>query len=127
MFLGQRTLAKKGAKNICVQGNTDKRQITVVLSSTARGDLLPLQLVYHGKTSGCLPKKDNSSVVAQNQGHHLTYSHNHWSTEETIKQFVIRVLKPWYERITSGDSTKRMIWLIDCWSVHTSKTFRVIF
>lgn len=121
---GQKTLAKKGSKNVCVQGNTDKRQITAVLSSTAGGDLLPLQLVFQGKTQICLPRIE-TIIEAQKHGHHLSYSHNHWSTETTMKAFVLKILKPWFDKVANGDSTRRMIWLIDCWSVHTSSSFRV--
>lgn len=111
---------------MCIQGNADKRQITAVLSSTAGGELLPLQLVFQGKTTLCLPKKE-TILEAEKGGHHLAYSHNHWSTEYTMKLFVIKVLRPWFSKIAKDDPSKRMLWLIDCWSVHTSSTFRVSF
>ena len=45
---------KKVVKN-SIAGADYKRQITVVLAATMSGKLLPPQLVYQGKTKGCLP------------------------------------------------------------------------
>ncbi|KAL3675048.1 hypothetical protein R1sor_024996 [Riccia sorocarpa] len=40
---GERTYARKGAREISVSGKDDRRQITVAVSSTAAGELLPLR------------------------------------------------------------------------------------
>ena len=48
------TLEKQGTKQVAVVGKEDKREITVLLSVAASGDLLPPQVIYQGKTQGCL-------------------------------------------------------------------------
>ena len=50
------TMAKEGSKKVKIAVIDDKRQITVVLAGTLAGELLPLQLIYQGKTEKCLPK-----------------------------------------------------------------------
>ena len=49
------TMTKEGCKKISIAGTDNKRKITVVLAATMTGKLLPLQLVYQGKTRSCLP------------------------------------------------------------------------
>ncbi|ELT87687.1 hypothetical protein CAPTEDRAFT_199284 [Capitella teleta] len=49
------TLAEKGAKQVEIVGLDDKRQITALLGCSLTGDLLPLQLIYTGKTDKCHP------------------------------------------------------------------------
>ena len=48
------TMVKEGSKKVKIAGVDDKRQITVVLAGTLAGELLPLQLIYQGKTKKCL-------------------------------------------------------------------------
>ena len=48
-------MAKEGSKKVAMAGIDDKRQITVVLAGSMTGELLPLQLVYQGKTKASLP------------------------------------------------------------------------
>ena len=52
----QWTMAKKGAKHVECPGVDDKRQITIVVCGTASGIFFPLQIIYKGKTSACLPR-----------------------------------------------------------------------
>lgn len=49
------TRAAKGAKDVSTHGHGDKRQITVVPSTAANGESLPMQVIYQGKTSQSLP------------------------------------------------------------------------
>ena len=56
------------------------------------GDLLPVQLVYQGKTSRCLPKVDFP------EDWHTTYSASHWSNELTMKDYIQKVILPYTER-----------------------------
>ena len=48
-----------------------------------------MQLVYQGKTSACLPHAKIPS------GWHLTYTHNHWATEETTKDRTEKIILPY--------------------------------
>jgi hypothetical protein len=51
-----KTWKKKGSKHVSVHGKEDKRQDTVVVSSTAEGVLLPFQVVFIWTTLKLLPK-----------------------------------------------------------------------
>ena len=72
------TMEVKGSKRVEVAGVDDKRQITALLSITMSGKLLPVQVVYKGKTPACLPK------VPFPDDWHVTFTTNHWSNEETM-------------------------------------------
>ena len=56
------SMAKEGSKRVKVTGLKYKRQITAVFAGTMSGDFLPVQMVYQGKTSRCLPTVDFPSV-----------------------------------------------------------------
>ena len=64
-------------KRVEIAGLDDKRQITAVFAGTAKGDFLPPQLIYQGKTPKCLPS------VRFPPDWNITYSENHWSNEQT--------------------------------------------
>ena len=66
------TLKEKGGKRVETAGLDNKCQITVLLSCTMDGKLLPTQVIYAGKTPDCLPK------VQYPADWYLTYSENHW-------------------------------------------------
>ena len=69
-------------KRVEVDGTNDKRQITAVFCGTTQGAFLPLQLVYVGKTTRCHPKFNFPP------GWHISHAPNHWSTEETMHQYI---------------------------------------
>jgi hypothetical protein len=83
----ERTYEVKGAKQVLNLGKEDKRQFTVLGSAAADGVLLPLQVVFQGKTGQVLPK-NAVAMIATSEGWHLTHSVNHWSTQETMRSFV---------------------------------------
>lgn len=59
-------------------------------------------------------------------GFHFTNTANHWSTIGTCKQFIEKKLWPCYELMCKSldvPSDQKLMWLIDCWSVHTSEDF----
>ena len=53
---GNRTYAKKGSSNVPLVGKRKKKQITGNFRITMSGSFLPMQLIYKGPTSRCLPK-----------------------------------------------------------------------
>ena len=55
------------------------------------GEFLPPQLIYQGKTSRCLP------CVEFPDEWHITYSINHWSNEDTMKEYVEHILLPYID------------------------------
>ncbi len=123
----EQTYEVKGVKEVKCLGKDDKRQITAVISSTASGELVPLQLVFQGKMEAVVPKdEDAKRVVAA--GWHLTMSENHWSNFVTMKSFVEKVLDLWRvkkcEELGLAPDSQKMVRLIDCWKVHISTGFR---
>ncbi len=123
----EQTYEVKGVKEVKCLGKDDKRQITAVVSSTASGELVPLQLVFQGKTKAIVPK-DEDAKRAVAAGWHLTMSENHWSNFVTMNSFVEKVLDPWRvkkcEELGLVPDSQKMVWLIDCWKVHISAGFR---
>jgi hypothetical protein len=123
---GSYTWEKKGSKYILIHGADDKRQITVSVSSSAAGNVLPFQIVFTGSTTKCLPPLNVGRIACEEAGWHLTFSENHWSNVDTCKAFVEKILQPYrleqIEHLKLDKGTK-LIWLIDCWSVHKSKEF----
>ena len=72
---GNWTMEKEGSKQVTIAGSNDKRQITLLLTVTKAGTLLPPQLIYSGKTSKCLPATRFPSDWDP------TFTSNHWSNE----------------------------------------------
>ena len=70
------TFADKGSKQVEIAGLDDKHQLTLLLSCTMKGKLLPTQVIYAGKTPACLLKVDYLSDWF------LTYTINHWSNKQ---------------------------------------------
>jgi hypothetical protein len=91
------TYDQKNVKDVKTLGKKDKRQITCVVSSSAKGEVLPLQCVFEGKTSAVEPQ-GVEATIAKAKGFDLTHSANHWSNQETSMQFVERVLVPWHAK-----------------------------
>ena len=91
--VGSWTMETEGAKWVEIAGKDDKRQITAVFAGSMAGDFLPIQLVYKGKTPGCLP-----NVQSVPEGWHLTYSPSHWSTEWTMRDYIQKIVLPYVER-----------------------------
>ena len=83
------TMAEEGCKQIPVVGKEDKREIMVLLAVTASGAFLPPQLIYQGKTVGCHPK------ITFPAKWNVTHSENHWSTEETMIEYLEKVIIPY--------------------------------
>ena len=77
----------RGRKEIA--GKDDKRQLTAVFAGSMSGESLPPQLIYQGKTTRCLPHYDFPA------GWHLIYSPNHWSNEETMKEYIEHIILPY--------------------------------
>ena len=80
-----------GTKRVKIIGKDDKRQLTAVLGCSMSGDFLQPQLIYQGKTKKCLPHfqfPDSWDV---------TYSENHWTNENTTRQYIINILLPYLQ------------------------------
>lgn len=119
-----KTYDMKNTKSVKVFGNDDKRQITACIGSSANGDLLPLQLIFEGKTKLSEPKQTEESKAARV---HITHSDNHWSSQETMQQWVTEVLLPYADRCIlkhNRPKDEHIVLVLDVWSVHISQEFR---
>lgn len=145
---GKKTWTFKGSKDVSVIGNEDGRQITgiyiffvkfcdnsnfclilAMVSSTPSGNMLPLQLIFTGSESSTRALPDTNSVSQLiKDGWHLTQTPTHWSTMRTMKDFVKKILVPFYEfhfeRLNITLEQRKAVWILDCWAVHKSKEFR---
>jgi hypothetical protein len=118
------TYEKQGSVDVSTVGAEDKRQITACLASSLYGDLLPLQLIFKGTTPRCLPVPTAASRAARV---HITFSHNHWSSQQTMQHWVVEVLLPYAERCIDTfklRSDAAVILVLDVWAVHKSEEFR---
>jgi hypothetical protein len=86
------TYEEKNSSSIAVVGAEDKRQITACVASSLDGTLLPLQLIFQGKTPRSLPPATAASIAAKV---HLTFSPNHWSNQTTMREWITEVLLPY--------------------------------
>ncbi len=118
------TYEMQGSSDVPVIGAEDKRQITACIAASLRGDMLPLQLIFQGKTARSLPAATPASIAAHVD---ITHSTNHWSTQETMQRWITKVLLPHSERMIelyNLDADARMLLLLDAWAVHKSAEFR---
>ena len=90
--VGSWTMEKEGSKRVQIVAVDDKRQITAVFAASLTGDFLPPQLIYKGTTKRCLP------TVKFPADWHITHSHNHWSNETTMKDYINEILLPYISR-----------------------------
>jgi hypothetical protein len=120
-----RTYEQAGTKQVKVIGADDKRQITACVASSLDGDLLPLQLIFQGKTDACHPPTTDSAKATHT---HITHSENHWSNQQTMRQWIESVLMPYAERQIAARSlppASKLILVLDVWAVHKSEEFRM--
>ena len=87
--VSQWTMEEEGAKRVEIDGKDNKRQITAVFGCSLTGDFLPLQLIYQGKTTKCLPQ------VQFPLDWSIVYTVNHWSNEETMEVYITKVIMPY--------------------------------
>ncbi|KAL3700073.1 hypothetical protein R1sor_018095 [Riccia sorocarpa] len=123
----ERTYANKGAANVIIEGAGDKRLISVMISSSMQGHILPMQAIFEGKTCRSTPGGEAARVLAAN-GFDVTALESHWTTQITLRGFVRRILVPWIQaiwgRLGLNAESQKAIWLIDAYSVHKSVEFR---
>lgn len=82
-------------QSVEVIGADDKRGCTVLVTTSGDGDVLPIQMIYGGKTDASLPKTAKLAD-AERAGHDFTVSESHWCTITTLKRWVERILYPAY-------------------------------
>ena len=96
--VGRTTLAKKNSKTVTIKGSTDKRTITATFAISIRGDFLPMQLIYGGKTKKCLPRFKFLEKFS------LSYNETHCSYEKEACKFIEEILKPYIKQVIERDN-----------------------
>ncbi|GFH32369.1 uncharacterized protein HaLaN_31579 [Haematococcus lacustris] len=139
---GSTTLAEEGSKQVFVAATEQKKGLTVCLTVKASGHVLPLQLIYEGKTDlstpGGKPKNARAwqplpaRVAADAAGHDVTATPSHWATEDSHKQHFERVILLDYKRTCTelGHNLDElpvaqwpsMIYQLDVYAVHRKRT-----
>jgi hypothetical protein len=125
------TYHNKEDKQVPVIGLEEKRQITAVVAGALSGELLPMQLIFTGQDKN---KKQQKAVptldlVTKDRvttaGWHLTQTSNHWSTQDSMKDYLRCIIDPWIQkkRAEHNCPDSHVILLFDCWSVHKSDEF----
>lgn len=118
------TYERLGSSAVATVGADDKRQITACLASSLYGDLLPLQLIFEGKTDRSLPNATEASKAVHV---HITRSENHWSSQQTMRDWIVKVLLPYTARCIQTHSLRtdsKVLLVLDVWAVHKSEEFR---
>ena len=93
VHVGRTTLAKRNSKTVTIKGSTDKRTITATFAISIRGDFLPMQLIYGGKTKKCLPRFKFPEKFS------LSYNETHHSNEKEACKFIEEILKPYIKQV----------------------------
>jgi hypothetical protein len=61
-------------------------------------------------------------------GHQFTHTPSHWSTYDTMVQYVESILRPYFlqkcELYGLDPEVEKLLWLLDCWSIHIKEEFR---
>jgi hypothetical protein len=135
------TYDHRGAKEVLMEVNDDKRQITGNLAVAGNGNLVGYQLIFGGKTKKVLPKPESLKILRDtikriNPHASLVegFSGNHWSNLEQKKKLVVaiveyrkRVLDGMIEQgLLSQNQAEGMpvVVVLDVWPVNTSDAFR---
>ena len=92
----------------------------VLLCCTLSGGLLPPQLVYAGKTERCHP------ITSFPGGWNITHSANHWSTEQTMMEFLDKILVPYVKQTRECmelSSTFPAVTIFDVFAAYRCQSF----
>lgn len=113
------TMESQGSRQVSIVGIDDKREMTVLVTTSLSGTLLPPQLLYAGKTDKCHPKVQFPSDW---DVHH---SENHWSNQETMLRYVEKIVLPYVSdyRNRTGRKEQRALCIFDVFAAHRTKNF----
>jgi hypothetical protein len=104
--------AETGSKQVAVLGIEEKRAFTVLISVASDGTVLPMQVIYTGKTSRSQPaatSPHHADLIAAGFLLQESGTTTYWSNLETMKIFVDKILSPYFERIKAHGTVQVMI------------------
>ena len=104
--VGRTTMAPKNSTRVGLAGNTDKRSITLTLTVTLDGKMLPFQIIYGGKTGQSLPKITFSAKFS------TSVNEKHYSNTITthLQEIVIPYVDGEREKIGDAVQYALLIW-----------------
>ncbi|KAJ6525403.1 hypothetical protein B0H19DRAFT_1199117 [Mycena capillaripes] len=117
------TWAPHGSKQVALIGTDEKRAFTALVAISAKGEALPIQCVYAGKSGLSVPTAsatnreecdaaDFAFVFSGKRG-------NHWSNQKTMREWINDVVVPYlaHQRALLGLSpSQKALLIIDVWS-----------
>ncbi|KAF9505203.1 hypothetical protein BS47DRAFT_1378299 [Hydnum rufescens UP504] len=110
---GNKTWAPTGSKQVAVFAKEEKRQFTLMVASSAAGNMVPFQAIIKGRTT-------REMGILWTPG-----GDNHWSSTESMK-WTDNVLAPYIARAKwrlRAPASQKTILLIDSWSVHIGEEY----
>ena len=94
----KQTMALKGSKNVTITGAADKRTITTIFAVILSGELLPVQLIYGGKTEQSLPRYKFPDSFC------LSVNEKHYSNKKESLKFFNEVIIPYIKEVHSSEN-----------------------
>ena len=102
-------MAPEGSKCDEITGPGDKRQVTATFAAAFRGNFLPIQILYQGKTDCCHPK------YCFPQNFYAFHSPNHWANEKTCMRFFQKIIFPYIKKskkkLIPAHRKHRLLWI----------------
>ena len=115
---GDWTMEEHGSRQVKITGLDDKQQITALLSVTMSGQMLPVQLIYAGKTDRCHSSIDFPTKCD------ITQTESHWSTAESMLRYVDIVITPYVKEQRTSlelDGKQKAIAIFDVYKAHRNE------
>ena len=112
-------MAEKNSKHITKKGANDKRGITVTLAESMSGEILPMQLIYTGKTNRSLP------AIKFPAGFALSFNEKHWNNEKETLSLIKEILCPYIGSVKekmSLDKSQKSLLLWDAFKAQSTGT-----
>lgn len=108
------TMATKGSKQVSITNLDDKREMTILVTINAAGQLLPTTMIYGGKTHKCLP------AVSFPQEWFISHTENHWCNSQLMCLYIDQILVPYAEkkRAEHGSPDLPLIVIMDVYAAH---------
>ncbi|KAF9519263.1 hypothetical protein BS47DRAFT_1288615, partial [Hydnum rufescens UP504] len=120
---GNKTWALTGVKQVTTMAKEEKCQFTLMVASSASGDMLPFQSIHKGKTAASLPL---AKAHARGESMGILWTagvDTHWSSLRAMQAWVDKVLVLYIQTTVQHlmlPKHQRAICYIDTWSVHQS-------
>jgi hypothetical protein len=94
------TFANEGARRVRVIGvGSDKAQITVTIFINEAGDVLPVQMIFGGKTKKSLPDAGRQPPP---EGVHWHWTPSHWQDEASYIKTVEEIIIPYKNQVIAA-------------------------